>query len=67
MATITSLEDIKSEAVAAAVAGIPRRDACRFPFHSEQGLRWLGFYDEALGGFDASLARYREALEAVAA
>lgn len=67
MASITSIETIKSEAVEAAIAGTSKRDGCRFPFTSEQGRQWVEFYDEAEKGFEASLARYREAIEGVAA
>lgn len=46
MATITAIDTILKEAREAARAGQTPNEACRWPFMSEQGYRWVAAYED---------------------
>lgn len=62
--TITPIETIKSEAEAAAAEGKSPREACRFPYHDIEGIKWRKFYEAADGPYSHALAAYRAAIGA---
>jgi Golgi nucleoside diphosphatase len=60
--TITPIETIKREAEAAVAEGKSKREACRFPFASSEGIEWRKFYDAASNTFENAVAQYRAAI-----